>query len=157
MSEDLALDRPMVTALRASYEASRRHYRLAAVAMSALTVALAAICVATGSWTSLALVGVMFIPLWLFVGYRSMKFVGPDVVDDVLASPERVTLILKLVTPRTHVLGVELDDGRLVPLRFPDEASLEKARLYLAERSPKATISPPIDRGDGDGDRDGDD
>ena len=138
----------MAAIILTSYEESRKHYRFAALAMSALTLVLATLCAVTGSWGSLALVGVFFIPLWLFVGYRSVKFVGRDAVDAVIASPERVTMILRLVTPRTHILGVEIDDGRMIPLRFPDEEALETARVFLAQRSPKATISPPLKSGE---------
>ena len=140
-----ALDKPIAMQLRAGYQASRKYYRFAAGAMTGLTVAMIALCAATGSWGYLALAGAMLIPLSAYIVYRTAKLPGPDVLEAALAEPERVTTILKLVTPRTRILGVEID-GAIVPLRFETEAELDEARKQLAAKAPKATVVPPLDK-----------
>jgi hypothetical protein len=139
-----ALDKPIAMQLRAGYQASRKYYRFAAGAMTALTVAMAALCAATASWGYLALACAMLVPLTAFIVYRTAKLPGPDVLEAALAEPERVTTILKLVTPRTRILGVEID-GAILPLRFDTEAELDRARRGLAEKATKATLVPPLD------------
>jgi hypothetical protein len=141
-----ALAKPVADQLRAGYAASRRFYRVGAGAMTALTVAMTAICLATSSWASLALVGGLFVPLWLFVLYRTWRQPGPELLARAIDTPERIATILKLVTPRTHLLGVELDSGEMLALRFGSERELDDARRALAERAENATLVPPLDK-----------
>jgi len=141
-----ALAKPVADQLRAGYASSRRFYRAGAAGMSALTVVLTALCLATSSWASLALVGALFVPLWLFVLYRTWKQPGPELLARAIEQPEHITTILKLVTPRTRLLGIELDSGEMLALRFPSERALDETRRALAAQAPSASVVPPLDR-----------
>jgi len=141
-----ALAKPVADQLRAGYAASRRFYRLGAGAMTAFTVAMTAICIATASWASLALVGALFVPLWLFVLYRTWRQPGPELLARAIDAPESISTILKLVTPRTRLLGIELDSGEMLALRFTSERELDDARRALADQASNATLVPPLER-----------
>jgi hypothetical protein len=140
-----ALAKPVADQLRAGYAASRRFYRTGALAMTGLTGVMVAICLATSSWASLALVGALFVPLWLFVLYRTWRQPGPDLLERAIDAPERISTILKLVTPRTRLLGVELDSGEMLALRFATERELDGARRALAAQASNASVVPPLD------------
>jgi len=55
--------------MRAADAATRRVHQLAAGGMTLIVAILVAVCCIAGAWGSLALVGVAFVPLWLFVDH----------------------------------------------------------------------------------------
>lgn len=140
-----ALTKSVAEQLRAADTATRRIHRLGAGLMSALVIALVGVCAFTGSWGWLAVVGILFVPLWLFVVYRTWKLPGRHLVERAITRPDSITALIKVVSGRARILGIELGPEMLA-LRFGSEADLDAAQRALAALAPDATVAPPFDR-----------
>ncbi|HEV7555353.1 MAG TPA: hypothetical protein VGO00_07870 [Kofleriaceae bacterium] len=138
-----ALARSVAARIRAADAATRRAHRLAAAGMTAIVAILIAVCCIAGAWGSLALVGVAFVPLWLFVVYRAYKLPGRELVERAITRPDSITSLLKVVTPRSRILGIELGPEMLA-LRFASESDLDDTRRALAALAPDASVVPPL-------------
>src|SRR5262249_35300001 len=99
-----ALAKSVADRMRAADAATRRFHRRGAGWMTALVVGLAAACSAAGAWGSLAIVGIAFVPLWLFVVYRILKLPGPHLVERAITRPDSISSLIKLVTSRSKIL-----------------------------------------------------
>jgi hypothetical protein len=130
--------------MRAADAANRRLYKVSAGVMTAIVIALVAVCLVVGAWGSLALVAATFVPLWLFMVYRTWKLPGRHLVERAITRPDSITALIKLVTGRTRILGIELGPEMLA-LRFASEAELDAAQRALAALAPDATVAPPLD------------
>jgi hypothetical protein len=139
-----ALAKSVAHSIRAADASTRRVYRLTAGFMTALVAALVAACSLTASWGSLAVVGLLFVPLWLFVVYRTWKLPGRHLVDRAITRPESITALITVVSGRSQILGIELGP-EMLSLRFASEAELETTRRALAALAPDATVAPPFD------------
>jgi len=113
--------------------------------MSAFVVGLTAVCIATGSMMSLLLVLIAFVPLWLFVAYRAYKLPDTSLVERAITRPDSITSLIKIITPGSKVLGIELGP-QVLALRFGSEAQLDEARAALAALAPDASVVPPLSR-----------
>lgn len=135
----------MAVSLRIADARSRRYHRFAAGLMTLLVVGLISVCLATGSMMSLLLVLVAFVPLWLFVGYRAYKLPDASLVERAITRPDSITSLIKIITPSSKVLGIELGP-QMLALRFPTEAGLDEAMAALAALAPDASVVPPLSR-----------
>jgi len=144
VSVTTAIAKSVAASIRAADSATRRSYRLASGVMTALVIALTGVCLFVGAWGSLALVGLLFVPLWLFVLYRTWKLPGRHLVERAITRPESISAIIKLATGRSQILGLELGPEMLA-LRFSSEAELDTVRRALAARAPDATVAPPLE------------
>jgi len=140
-----ALAKSVALSMRAADASTRRIYRLGTGFMTALVVVLVAACSLTASWGSLAVVGLLFVPLWLFVAYRTWKLPGRHLLERAITRPDSITALIKVVSGRSQILGIELGPEMLA-LRFASEADLETARRALAALAPDATVAPPFNQ-----------
>jgi hypothetical protein len=139
-----ALAKSVANRMRVADTTTRRIYRLGAGMMTALVIGFAAVCSATGAWGWLALVAILFVPLWLFVVYRTWKLPGRHLLERAIARPDSISALVKLATGRSWMLGIELGPEMLA-LRFTNEADLDTTRRALAALAPDATLTPPLD------------
>jgi len=140
----MQLDDRTATLLRAGYNASRRFHWGSAIAVTAITAGCVILVFASGEHGLPMYMALSFIPMAVFVLYRATKMPGPEVVEAIIATPERVSVIFSVDSGRIKLLAIKLDDDRRITVRIKHDSDLELVRRALAERAPEASISPPL-------------